>query len=52
VYLAEMLRTQAQLLLDTEYLKNANLFAFDVKEEANRVERNQLLQLMQEMGTD
>jgi len=39
-------------MLDTEYLKHANIFASDVKDEIDQASREELLTTMDEMGTD
>eukprot|EP00560_Eucampia_antarctica_P003425 CAMPEP_0197835570 /NCGR_PEP_ID=MMETSP1437-20131217/26231_1 /TAXON_ID=49252 ORGANISM="Eucampia antarctica, Strain CCMP1452" /NCGR_SAMPLE_ID=MMETSP1437 /ASSEMBLY_ACC=CAM_ASM_001096 /LENGTH=120 /DNA_ID=CAMNT_0043441117 /DNA_START=122 /DNA_END=487 /DNA_ORIENTATION=+ len=41
--LAELLRLQSELQLRTDYLKNANLFASDVKIEQEKQERDNLM---------
>ena len=38
--LAELLRLQSELVLRTDYLKNANLFASDVQSEHDQSERD------------
>lgn len=47
-----MLRTQSKLLLQQDYLKNANLFAADVKEAHNQLDRDELIEVMDSLGTD
>ena len=42
--LAELLRLQSELLLRTDYLKNANLFASDVQSEHDQYERDTLIE--------
>ena len=49
---AGMLRTQSKLLLQQDYLKNANLFAADVKEAHNQLDRDELIEVMDSLGTD
>lgn len=48
----EILRMDAELQLRQDYLKNANLFKADVEEAHNIEDRDELIETMEEMGTD